>query len=93
MTKEDNYRQHAADLFRLAQTASTQGDRGRLLRLAEAWLDLSDRSKALVNRYRRRLVRKRDMGPISDFTAPTFCRMAKGHIEETKANGSKCHHM
>jgi hypothetical protein len=57
MNKEDNYRRHAVDLFRLAQKASTPVEKGRLLALAEAWLDLTDRSMALVNRYRRRFVR------------------------------------
>jgi hypothetical protein len=57
MTDEDKYRQHAADLVRLAQRASTSADKGRLLALAEAWLDLVDGSKALANRFRHRLVR------------------------------------
>ena len=57
MTEEDDYRQHAADLVRLAQRASAPADKGRLLALAEAWLDLVNGSKALAKRYRRRLVR------------------------------------
>ena len=43
MTKEDNYRQHSADLVRLAQRASASADKGRLIALAEAWLDLAGR--------------------------------------------------
>ena len=57
MTDRDTYRQHAAELVKLAQSASAPADKGRLLSLAEAWLDLVDGSKALASRYRRRLVR------------------------------------
>ena len=54
MAKEDDYRRHAAELVRLAKGASTPADKGRLLSLADAWLDLVD---GLAKRYRRRLVR------------------------------------
>ena len=57
MTEEDDYRRNAGELLRLAQSASNSGDKGRLLALAEAWIDLADRAKTLVKRYRRRLVR------------------------------------
>jgi hypothetical protein len=57
MTEDDNYRQHAAELVRLAQIASAPADKARLLALAEAWLDLADRAKTLAKPYRRRLVR------------------------------------
>jgi hypothetical protein len=57
MAEEDDYRRHAAELVRLAKSAPTPADKGRLLGLAAAWLDLADRAKALANRYRRRLVR------------------------------------
>jgi hypothetical protein len=56
MAEEDDYRRNAGE-FRLAQSASTSGDKGRLLALAEAWIDLADRAKTLAKRYRRRLVR------------------------------------
>jgi hypothetical protein len=49
---------------------------------------LSSHGNACDGRYKG----ARDMGPISDFTAPTFSRMAKGNIEETKANSSKYRH-
>ena len=52
MTEKDNYRQHAADLVRLSQSASTPADKRRLLGLAEAWLELVEGSKALADRYR-----------------------------------------
>jgi hypothetical protein len=57
MTEEDDYRRNAGELLRLAQSASNSADKGRLLALAEAWIDLADRAKTLVKRYRRRLVR------------------------------------
>ena len=40
MIEEDDYRQHAADLVRLAQSASSPADKGRLLALA---VDLGNR--------------------------------------------------
>jgi hypothetical protein len=57
MAEGDDYRRHAAELVRLAKNASTPADKGRLLALAEAWLDLANRAKTLAKRYRRRLVR------------------------------------
>jgi len=57
MTEGDDYRRNAGELLRLAQSASNSADKGRLLALAEAWIDLADRAKTLVKRYRRRLVR------------------------------------
>jgi len=60
MTKEDDYRRKAAESVQLAQRAATTGDKGRLLKLAEAWLDLADRA-----RYVKRTVRKpRDLHPL-----------------------------
>ena len=43
MSKAQDYRENAADLMRLAQGASTTDFKSRLMRLAEAWLDLADR--------------------------------------------------
>jgi hypothetical protein len=39
--------------MRLARRASSCEDRGRLLRLAEAWLDLADRAHGVAKRLRR----------------------------------------
>jgi hypothetical protein len=44
ISKEDDYRRNAADTLQLAQRASSCSDKGRLLKLAEAWLDLADRA-------------------------------------------------
>jgi hypothetical protein len=63
MTQEDKYRQYAADLVRLAQKACASADKGRLLALAEAWLDLAGGLGARVKRHRPRRVR---ILPIKD---------------------------
>jgi hypothetical protein len=44
MSKEDNYRQSAADAMGLANRAASTSDKSRLLGLAERWLDLADRA-------------------------------------------------
>jgi hypothetical protein len=51
MTKEDDYRRNAAETFDLAHRAGTSADKGRLLRLAENWLDLADRAARLTKRF------------------------------------------
>jgi len=44
MTKEDDFRKHAAETMDLAQKATSSTDKRRLLALAERWLDLADRA-------------------------------------------------
>jgi hypothetical protein len=56
-SKEDSYRAHAAQLVDLASRAATTSDKGRLLAIAEAWLDLADRV--------RRIARRRPLQPVS----------------------------
>jgi hypothetical protein len=56
MTREDDYRQNAADTMQLAQRASSSSDKGRLLKLAEAWLDLADRAHGAAQNLRRPMV-------------------------------------
>jgi len=51
MTKEDDYRKNAAETVELANRATTSADKGRLLRLAENWLDLADRAARLTRRF------------------------------------------
>ena len=51
MTKEDDYRKNAADTFDLAKRSMTSADKGRLLHLAEYWLDLADRAARLTKRF------------------------------------------
>jgi hypothetical protein len=53
MTKEDDYRRNAANSMQLAQRASSCEDKGRLLRLTEAWLELADRAHTVAKRLRR----------------------------------------
>ncbi len=63
MSQEDDYRLFAADLVRLAQRASAAADKGRLLALAEAWLDLAVGFKTPAKRHRQRRVR---IVPVKD---------------------------
>jgi hypothetical protein len=42
-TKEDDYRDNAADAVRLAQRATTLSDKTRLLELGEAWVGLAEK--------------------------------------------------
>ena len=51
MTKENDYRANAAETVELANRASTSADKGRLLRLAEMWLDLADHAAKLTRRF------------------------------------------
>jgi hypothetical protein len=44
MSKEDEYRGNALESYDLARKATTSADRGRLLELAEKWLDLAVRA-------------------------------------------------
>jgi hypothetical protein len=48
MTKEADYRANAANSIELANRASSMIDKGRLLELAEKWLDLADRAHRLT---------------------------------------------
>ena len=55
MTKEADYRKRAAETIELAHRASTPADKGRLLALAEAWLDLADRANRVAKYHIGRL--------------------------------------
>jgi hypothetical protein len=48
MTKEDDYRRSAAETLELASRAWTSRDKGRLLSLAEKWLDLAERAHQIA---------------------------------------------
>ena len=52
MTKHTQYRVNAANSIELANRASSMSDKGRLLELAEKWLDLADRAERLRRRFR-----------------------------------------
>jgi hypothetical protein len=49
MSKAEEYLDNAAETVVLANRASSSADKGRLLRLAEKWLDLAERAGRLVN--------------------------------------------
>ena len=51
MGLEAEYRKHAADSLDLANRQTTSADKGRLLLMAEAWLDMADR---IAKRLKRR---------------------------------------
>jgi hypothetical protein len=55
MSKEDEYRKNAAESVRMASRAATNEDKGRLLAMAEAWLDLADRAHRAASHHGRRL--------------------------------------
>jgi hypothetical protein len=44
---EQQYRQYADELFRIAEQTPEKEERERLLRMAEAWLQLADKMKVL----------------------------------------------
>lgn len=58
MPKDDEYRDYALKSVELAKRANTVGDRSRLLVLAEAWLELAERTA--------KAARKRLRGAVSD---------------------------
>jgi len=47
---EEEYRQHAAELSRIAEHTEDPAERERLLRMADAWLQLAERMKNLSGR-------------------------------------------
>jgi hypothetical protein len=44
---EQQYRQYADDLFKIAEQTAEQDERARLLRMADAWLELAAKMKLL----------------------------------------------
>jgi hypothetical protein len=50
MSKQDEYRDSAAQVFELAARASSSNDKSHLLDLAEKWLDLADRKRHQATR-------------------------------------------
>jgi hypothetical protein len=55
VSKEDEYRRHAAETMELASRASTTKDKGRLLAITEAWLDLADRAQRAASQHARKV--------------------------------------
>ena len=55
MSKEEDYRRHAAYTLDLAQRALTSDDKARLIGLAEAWLNLAERVRRTASEQVRKL--------------------------------------
>jgi hypothetical protein len=71
MTKEDDYRRSAAQTLELASRAGTSRDKGRLLSLAEKWLDLSERAHEIAG---DRIGKVRHMHPLVRAKIPDLSR-------------------
>jgi hypothetical protein len=54
MHREDEYRSRAAQTVDLAQRASSSADKGKLLDMAQAWLDLADRAHKVAKSQLRK---------------------------------------
>jgi hypothetical protein len=50
MSKEVEYRKHAASLLDLAKRSTNSHDKNRLLAISEAWLKLADKLSRLTQR-------------------------------------------
>jgi hypothetical protein len=66
MSRQDDYRDHAFKSLRLAERAGTASDKLRLLTLAEAWMNLADRTEDLARRFRKRAPSDEIHGPIGE---------------------------
>jgi hypothetical protein len=71
VSKNEDYRKNAFDTLKLVERARSLGDRLRLLRLAEAWVNLADRAEEIARQFRKTplsselhpLIRKRMKNP------------------------------
>jgi hypothetical protein len=61
MSKEDEYRRHAAHTLDLAQRARSASDKTRLLIMADAWLDMAERAQKAA---RRQVQKARELHPL-----------------------------
>jgi hypothetical protein len=59
MTKENDYRNNAAETIELASRAASSADKGHLLALAEKWLDPADRAQSADSSAGRGQARRR----------------------------------
>jgi len=55
MSKEAEYRRHAANTLELAQRAKSPAHKARLLVMADDWLDLADRAHKVARRQADKL--------------------------------------
>ena len=49
MNSIERYRRYATDCIKMAQSAATDGDKARLLQMAETWRHLSELAEARVS--------------------------------------------
>ena len=49
LDREDDYRSRAAESLKRALCVRSIADKGRLLAMAEAWLELADRARKVAN--------------------------------------------
>jgi hypothetical protein len=63
MSKQHDYRAYAAELIDLASRANSTSHKGRLLAMAEAWLQLADRAPRVLGQQTAKL---RDFPPPED---------------------------
>jgi hypothetical protein len=56
MNREHEYRSRAAQTVDLARRASCSSDKGKLLDMAQAWLDLADRAHKVAKKRMRKMV-------------------------------------
>jgi hypothetical protein len=78
MAKEDDYRRYAAETIDLASRANSTSDKGRLLAMAEAWLDLGDRAHRLARNNAGRLSNTPSLPPSSTTTDTKLSRLSFG---------------
>jgi hypothetical protein len=50
MKSFERYRRYAADCLKMAQSAANDGDKARLLQMAETWRQLAERAEARAAR-------------------------------------------
>jgi hypothetical protein len=78
VAKEDDYRRYAAETVDLASRAKSTSDKGRLLAMAEAWLDLADRAHRLARNNAGRLKEHPSLPPSSATTDTKLNRLSLG---------------
>jgi hypothetical protein len=82
MSKQDDYRAYAAELLDLASRAASTSDKGRLLAVAEAWLDLADRVHRVLCQQTEKLGHFAS-GQNLNGTRETLLRSALAGLTET----------
>src|SRR5262249_21952291 len=89
MSREDEYRRHAAALLDLAKRASNDHDKKRLLVISEAWLNLADKLSRMAGRRQatesaRRRIKPRRGGRPTTTSIPLVARGGFAEPESLK---------